>query len=323
MRSMNDEILILGSSSDTPEEESPQLASTQERPSFVEVWLLAIRPRTLWAAFVPVAIGTAIAVDDEAVHWISAILALFGAAAIQIGTNLVNDYSDFRKGADTDQRKGPIRVTQSGLLRPRAVLGGAVVAFAFALAVGGYLIYRGGLPILTIGLVSIAAGILYTAGPKPLAYMGLGDIFVLVFFGPIAVAGAHYVQSLSWSWTAAAAGLGPGLLSVAMLSVNNLRDIEEDRQAGKRTLAVRFGTQFARWEYVGCIVAAGVVPVALYLSTGAHVWSLLAGGALLLALPTFGRVLSGISGQDLNPLLGFTGRLSIAYAIVFSFTWQI
>jgi 1,4-dihydroxy-2-naphthoate octaprenyltransferase len=286
-------------------------------------WWLAIRPKTLWAAFVPVVVGTAIALGEGSVHWVSAALAGVGALGIQIGTNLVNDYADFHRGADTVDRKGPTRVTQSGLLTPRTVLAGTVVAFGIALAAGIYLIVRGGWPILLVGLLSIISGILYTAGPKPLGYIGLGDLFVLLFFGPVAVAGTHYVQALSLSWTAVGAGLGPGLLSVALLSVNNLRDVDEDLKVGKRTLAVRFGERFARWEYVASVIAAALVPVGLFAWTGNHPWSMLAGLMLVLAFPVFRKVLGGVDGAALNPLLGFTGRLSIVYSLVFSLTWLI
>jgi len=270
-----------------------------------------------------VVVGSAIAFEQGSAHWTSAVLAAVGALGIQIGTNLVNDYADFHRGADTDDRKGPTRVTQSGLLTPRTVLAGTAVAFGVALVAGIYLIARGGWPILLVGTLSIISGILYTAGPKPLGYLGLGDLFVLLFFGPVAVAGTHYVQALSLSWTAVIAGLGPGLLSVALLSVNNLRDVDEDSKAGKRTLAVRFGERFARWEYVTSVFAAALVPVGLFAWTGDHPWSMLAGVMLALAFPVFRQVLGGIHGAALNPLLGFTGRLSIIYSLVFSFTWLI
>lgn len=300
-----------------------QSAAGSPEQSPIRTWWLAIRPKTLWAAFVPVVVGTAIAAEQGSLHWPSALLACIGALSIQIGTNLVNDYADFERGADTHDRKGPIRVTQSGLLTPGTVLAGTALAFGLALGAGIYLIYRGGWPILLVGVLSIVSGILYTAGPKPLGYLGLGDLFVLLFFGPVAVAGTHYVQALSLSWTAVAAGLGPGLLSVALLSVNNLRDVEEDLRAGKRTLAVRFGARFARWEYVTSVVAAALVPVGLFAWTGDHPWSMLAGVMLAMAIPVFRQVLRGADGAALNPLLGFTGRLSIIYSLVFSLTWLI
>jgi 1,4-dihydroxy-2-naphthoate octaprenyltransferase len=260
---------------------------------------------------------------DGAQHWVAAPVALFGALAIQIATNLVNDYADFSKGADTSMRKGPVRVTQAGILEPRAVIRGAAFCFALAAVSGIYLVSRAGWPILLVGILSIASGYLYTAGPRPLGYLGLGDLFVLIFFGPVAVGGTYYVQALDINWVVIASGFAPGLLSVALLSVNNLRDVDEDRAAGKRTLAVRFGPGFARWEYVVCVVAASCVPIVLVVMTGMHVWSLVSILILLPASPIIRRIFSGAEGLDLVPLLGATARLSMIYASLFSFTWII
>lgn len=291
--------------------------------SRAKAWLLASRPKTLWAAFVPVLIGTAMAHEDGLVHWLSAVAALFGALAIQVGTNLVNDYSDFSKGADTADRKGPVRVTQSGLLAPRTVLIGAIAVFGLAAASGLYLIARGGWPILMVGVLSIASGFLYTAGPKPLGYLGLGDFFAFVFFGPVAVGGTYYVQALDLSWIVVVAGLAPGFLSVALLSVNNLRDIEEDAAVGKQTLAVRFGETFARWEFVVCVTLAAAIPVLLFVWTGRHPWTLVCVVILAAAIPAVRILFSDTSGRGLIPLLGLTARLSILYALLFSITWVI
>jgi len=291
--------------------------------SKIKVWWLAIRPKTLWAAVVPVVVGSAIAVEDAMFHLPAAVMALIGSVAIQVGTNLFNDYADFVRGSDRSDRKGPTRVTQAGLLSPKTVLVGTVVAFGVALTAGSYLIWRAGIPILALGVLSIVSGILYTAGPKPLGYIGLGDLFVLIFFGPVAVAGTHFVQSLSLSWEAVAVGLGPGLLSVALLAVNNLRDIDEDRLSGKRTLAVRFGARFARGEYVICVTAAALLPALIFAFTGAHPWSILAGGILIGAVPIFRQLRRGLAGAELNPLLGLTGRLSLMYSLVFALTWLL
>jgi len=291
--------------------------------SRLRAWYLASRPKTLWAAFVPVLIGTAMALADDRVHWLAAAFALFGSLAIQIGTNFVNDYSDFARGADTSKRKGPVRVTQAGLLTPRAVMTGALLSFTFASIAGIYLIVRGGWPVLAIGIVSIASGYLYTGGPKPLGYMGFGDLLVLIFFGPVAVAGTYYVQALEVNWIVIIAGLAPGLLSVALLSVNNLRDIEEDEAAGKRTLAVRFGARFARWEYILCVAGAAAVPVLLFAATGRRPWTLACVALVVVSLPTFMALLKGADGRELVAMLGSTARLSIFYAILFSVTWVI
>lgn len=301
-----------------------ELADLPQSPiSRTRAWFLASRPKTLWAAFVPVLIGTSMAFADGSAHWLAAACALFGSVAIQVGTNFVNDYSDFAKGADTSERKGPVRVTQSGLLSPRAVMAGAVLAFTVAAVAGIYLILRGGWPVLAIGILSIASGYLYTAGPRPLGYLGLGDVLVLVFFGPVAVAGTYFVQALEVNMVVIIAGIAPGLLSVALLSVNNLRDIEEDATAGKRTLAVRFGARFARWEYILCIAGAAAVPVVLYGITGDHLWTLACTAVLIASISTFRSLLRGAHGRELIGMLGSTARLSILYSIIFSVTWVI
>ena len=287
----------------------------------ISVWIQAARPKTLWAAVVPVLIGSTIAYADGLFHYLSAAAALAGALAIQIGTNFTNDYSDFAKGADTKDRKGPTRVTQAGLLPPQAVKRAAALTFAIASLVGVYLIARGGWPVLAIGVSSILAGIFYTAGPKPLGYMGLGDFFVLVFFGPVAVAGTYYVQTLTVNWIVVTAGLAPGFLSVALLAINNLRDIDEDRIARKRTLAVRFGRGFARSQYIGCIVAASLVPVFLVLATGERIWTLACLLILPVAAPEFRRLMQGTAGEALNPMLASTARLSIIFSLLFALTW--
>ena len=179
-------------------------------PSTMEIWILAARPKTLWAAIAPVIIGTAIAYDSGAAAWLPALAALFGAVAIQIGTNLANDYFDYTKGTDAGNRLGPLRVTQAGLVKPKTMKLATVVAFLLASVAGAYLVWRGGWPILIIGVLSILSGVFYTAGPYPLGYNGLGDIFVLIFFGPVAVGGTYYVQTLSIDWTVLVAGLAPG-----------------------------------------------------------------------------------------------------------------
>ena len=212
----------------------------------LRVLFLAVRPKTLSAAVAPVMIGTTMAYAGGQGNAGAAFAALAGALLIQIGTNFANDYFDYLKGADNEERLGPLRVTQAGLVEPETMFRNFVLTFGLAALVGFYLVYRGGWPIVLIGLLSIASGILYTAGPWPLGYLGLGDIFVLIFFGPVAVCGTFYVQALEVTEIVFYAGLGPGLLATALLVVNNLRDEATDRKAGKRTLAVRFGPAFAR-----------------------------------------------------------------------------
>ncbi len=289
----------------------------------LRVWIDAARPKTLPAAVVPVLMGTAIAWRDGVFHWPSAFAALLASVLIQIGTNYANDYFDAVKGTDTEERIGPQRATAAGLVSPAAMRAAFIVTFALAALIGAYLVWRGGLPIVWIGLASIASGILYTGGPKPLGYVGLGDVFVLIFFGPVATAGTYYVQGLAWSEVAAIAGLGPGLLAVALLTVNNLRDVDQDRKAGKRTLAVRFGPTFAKWEYVLCWLGAAAVPVALWLVFRAPGWPLIAGGVCLIYTPPVEAVVTWEPGKPLNSALGGTGRLLVAYGVLFSVGWVV
>jgi 1,4-dihydroxy-2-naphthoate octaprenyltransferase len=224
-------------------------------------WILAIRPKTLPAAAAPVIVGAALAVHVGGFRLLPALAALVGALLIQIATNLANDYFDFVKGADTEERVGPVRVTQAGLLSPGAVRGAMLLTLAAALLVGVYLVQVAGLPILVVGLVSLVCAVAYTGGPFPLAYHGLGDIFVFVFFGLVAVSGTVYVQLLEWLPEAVWAGAGVGAVSTALLVVNNLRDIDTDRRAGKRTLAVRLGVTGTQLQYTLLWAFAVAVPV--------------------------------------------------------------
>ena len=284
---------------------------------------MAARPKTLWAAIAPVIIGTAMAYADGGWHWPSALAALSGAVLIQIGTNFANDYSDFKKGTDAGERLGPVRVTQAGLVKPSTMKRTTAIVFSLAIIAGAYLVWRGGWPIAVIGGLSILFGLLYTAGPYPLGYNGLGEIFVLVFFGPVAVGGTYYVQTLSINTTVLLAGLSPGLFSVAILTVNNLRDINGDARAGKRTLAVRFGPRFARYEYIACVVVASLLPLLLFINSGGHVYSLAVLVVIPVVIPTFIKVLTKSDGPALNDALAATGRLLLVFAVLFSCGWVL
>lgn len=286
-------------------------------------WLLAARPKTLWAAVGPVMIGTAMAHGEGGAHLPTAMACLLGAVLLQIGTNFSNDYADFMKGTDTPNRVGPARAVASGWVTPRQMLVATIVVFVLAALVCGYLMTRGGWQLLVLGVVSILAGLAYTAGPFPLAYLGLGDLFVLVFFGPVATAGTYYVQTQSFAWLPVLAGLGPGLLSVAILTVNNLRDIEGDRLAGKRTLAVRLGVTFARIEYAACVLLAAAVPyvmVAFFAPTRRN--ALMACLLVVAAWPVM-RLVFTRSGRALNPGLGRTALLLLVYSLTLSLGWLI
>jgi 1,4-dihydroxy-2-naphthoate octaprenyltransferase len=290
--------------------------------STARIWMEAVRPKTMGAAFAPVLIGTSMAYAADAAHWGAALCALGGAVMIQVGTNFANDYFDFVKGADTEERLGPTRATAAGLIRPETMRLAFILAFLSVLPMGGFLLYRAGWPLLWVGVLSIASGILYTGGPAPLGYLGLGDIFVVIFFGPVAVGGTFYVQALTLPWEVLVAGLGPGLLSTSMLVVNNLRDVHTDRKAGKRTLAVRLGERFARIEFTASIVGACAIPIGLAIWTGAHLFALSAACILLPAAPLIRRVWRQ-QGAALNPCLGAAGRLLLGYSVLFSIGWAL
>jgi len=289
--------------------------------SQLRIWILACRPKTLWAGIAPVIIGTAMAFEDGKGHLPAALCALCGAVFIQIGANFANDYYDCLKGADRSGRKGPLRVTQAGLVAPAVMKKAFSGAFALAVIAGLYLIWRGGVPVLAIGVLSILFGILYTGGPLPLGYLGLGEVFVLIFFGFIAVGGTYYVQALEINSTVLVAGIAPGLFSSAILTVNNLRDIDADRESGKKTLAVRFGRLFSRLEYALTIGAACLVPVPLVLLTRAHYWSLAALLTLIFAVPSVKTVFLREEGNVLNGVLAQTGKLLLLYSLLFSWGW--
>ena len=256
-------------------------------------------------------------------HLPAASAAMAGALLLQIGTNYANDYYDHVKGADTDARIGPTRATAAGLVTPAAMKRAFVWVFAVAFVLGMGLVWRAGWPLLVIGVTSVACGVLYTGGPRPLGYLGLGDVLVLAFFGPVALAGTYYVQALRWSDAAVIAGLGPGLIATALLAVNNLRDAETDAEAGKRTLAVRFGRRFAKVEYTGALLTAAAVPVALWWGFGGPAWCLLATAACLTAAPSITAVIRAEPGDRLGGALAGTGRLLALYGLLFAAGWTV
>ena len=284
-------------------------------PGPIKVWIMAARLPTLPAAIVPVLVGGAVAAAIGGFRLLPFLAALFASTLIQVGTNYANDYFDFKKGADTAERIGPTRVTQSGLLRPEAVRNGMIITFGLAALFGLYLVLIGGWPILLIGLCSIAAGVLYTGGPWPLGYNGLGDVFVFVFFGLIAVCGTTFVLAGGVPLLAVLAALPIAGLVTAILVVNNLRDVQTDRAAGKHTLAVIFGPGFARAEYVVCVVGAYLLLPLLWLLGGAAAWVLLPLLSLPLALPLLRTVLRE-DGPPLNRALKGTGQLELVFGLL-------
>jgi 1,4-dihydroxy-2-naphthoate octaprenyltransferase len=280
------------------------------------VWLLAIRLKTLPAALSPVVVGIALAVADNAFAPLPALAALVGALLIQIGTNLANDYSDYVKGVDIAGRKGPTRVAQSGLLSLAHLRLGIVVTFALAALVGSYLVAVGGWPILVIGIASLVSALSYTGGPFPIGYHGLGDLFVFLFFGLAAVCGTYFVQAQTLSPLVVAAACPIGALTVAILVVNNLRDIETDRQTGKRTLAVMIGPQSTRLEYVLLLTVAYAAPLLYWLVDWSSSSILLPWLTLPLALRLIRIIYQTTEGPALNKALARTANLELAFSLL-------
>ncbi len=276
-------------------------------------WLLAARPKTLSASVVPVLIGTALA--PRPILWSMFAFALIGALCIQIATNFVNDALDFRKGADTVERLGPTRVTQAGLISADQVLRAAYVFFTIAALCGIPLILRGGWPLLAIGLTSVAAAYIYTGGPYPLAYNGLGELFVMIFFGFVAVGGSYYVQALTISAEVLLGGFIAGSLATVLLVINNLRDVESDRKTNKRTLAVRLGEKFSRYEIALFAFAPFLAQffVAELRRTDRMLIPLI---AMLVAFRLIHRVFAS-SGRELNRCLALAGLLQWLFGILF------
>ena len=285
----------------------------------LRIWIAASRPQTLPAAIAPVLVGSAAAyyVADE-LRVGAFVAALAGSIFIQIGTNLANDYSDAKRGTDTADRLGPVRVTASGLAAPRRVLYATWVAFAVAIACGIYLATVAGPVIIAVGVVSILAGVLYTGGPRPYGYAGLGELFVFLFFGLVAVNGSYYVQLERLDWLPFGLSISIGALATAILVVNNVRDIETDRRAGKNTLAVRLGRERARRLFMVLLgVAYIALPVTLALEDGP--WAAMLGAlSAPLALPALRPVLTRTDGPALNGALAATGRLLGVFSLLVS-----
>jgi 1,4-dihydroxy-2-naphthoate polyprenyltransferase len=277
---------------------------------------MAARPRTLPAAVAPVLVGTALAVLDDEFRPLAFVAALLGAILIQVGTNLSNDYSDARRGADTEDRLGPVRVTAGGLVPPRQVLIATYVTFALAVLVGLYLVAVAGPELLLVGAASILAGVLYTGGPRPYGYEGLGEVFVFTFFGIVAVTGSYYVHAEELPWEAFVLAVPVGLLAAAILVVNNVRDLETDRRAGKRTLAVRLGRERTRGLYAGMLVVAYVVLAALV--DPLSPWVLLPLLSIPIAVRLARTVRSHADGPTLNQALAGTGMLQLVFCLLLS-----
>jgi 1,4-dihydroxy-2-naphthoate polyprenyltransferase len=303
------------------------MATTQDRAaastragalSAVRIWIMAARVRTLPAAVAPVLVGTSLALGAGHFNALAFLAALLGAIFIQVGTNLSNDYSDARRGADTEDRLGPVRVTAGGLVPPRQVLIATYATFGLAVLCGVYLVYVAGWELLAVGAASILAGVLYTGGPRPYGYEGLGEIFVFLFFGVVAVVGSYFVQVQSLPWQPFVCAVPVGLLASAILVVNNVRDLETDRRAGKRTLAVRLGRARTRNLYVAMLAGAFLIAPLPWLLGSMSAWLLLCWAAIPLAIAVARIVRTCVDGPSLNGALAKTGALQLLFCLLFA-----
>jgi 1,4-dihydroxy-2-naphthoate polyprenyltransferase len=291
---------------------------TTRASSAAHIWLMAARLRTLPAAVAPVLVGTSLALGDGHFRPLAFVAALLGAVFIQVGTNLSNDYSDARRGADTEDRLGPVRVTAGGLVPPGRVLFATYVTFGLAVLCGVYLVAIAGWGLIAVGAASILAGVLYTGGPRPYGYEGLGELFVFLFFGIVAVSGSYFVQVQELPWEAYACAVPVGLLASAILVVNNVRDLETDRRAGKRTLAVRLGRTRTRGLYTAMVAGAFILVPLPWLLGSMTAWLLLPWLAIPLAIPLASTVRTRVDGPALNGALAKTGALQLVFCLLFS-----
>jgi 1,4-dihydroxy-2-naphthoate polyprenyltransferase len=291
---------------------------TMRPSSSLHIWVMAARIRTLPAAVAPVLVGTSLALGAGRFRPLAFVAALLGAVLIQVGTNLSNDYSDARRGADTDERLGPVRVTAGGLVPPSRVLFATYLTFGLAVLCGIYLVTVAGWELIAVGAVSILAGVLYTGGPRPYGYEGLGELFVFLFFGIVAVSGSYFVQTGELAWQAYACAVPVGLLASAILVVNNVRDLETDRRAGKRTLAVRLGRPRTRALYTAMVLGAFALAPLCWLLGSMSGWLLLPWLAIPLALPLLRIVRTRADGPSLNGALARTGAVQLIFCVLFS-----
>lgn len=286
--------------------------------SILKIWVEAARPKTLTAAFVPVLVGATIAFQHELINWTATTVALICAFLIQIGTNFANDYFDFVKGADTEERIGFERATSKGLISPKTMLNATIICMTLAFVFGLYLVWIGGTIVLIIGLFSLLFGVLYTGGPFPLGYNGLGDLFVFIFFGIVAVMTTYYVNTLTWSMDTFWASLAVGALCTNILVVNNLRDVEQDKIAGKKTLGVLFGETMLKVEYTLMLLLAFAIPPHFYFQLDYKVWIFLPFLILPIALLHTKTIWTETEKRNLNQQLEKTAKFMTMFGILFS-----
>lgn len=286
--------------------------------SKIVIWLRAARPQTLTASVVPVMVGASLAFNHNQFRIDTTLVALVCALLIQIGTNFANDYYDFVKGADTEDRIGFERATALGLVKPRQMLTATIITMCLAFLTGLYLVWIGGWVILAIGILSLLFGVLYTGGPYPLGYNGLGDLFVFIFFGIIAVMGTYYVNALEWSSHSFLASLPVGALCVNILVVNNLRDIHQDKISGKKTLGVLFGEDTLKIEYLALLFLAFLIPIILYHFYSFEIWIMLPYLSLPMGWVLIKKVWYHEDKRELNKTLERTAQFMILFGILFS-----
>ena len=280
-------------------------------------WLLASRPKTLLAGVIPVLVGSALAISQGKFFLIYSIVALACSVLIQIGTNFTNDLYDFLKGADNEKRKGPTRVLVSGLISVKEMKIGITLVFGLSFLLGLNLVYSTNILILWVGVISILAGIIYTAGPFPLAYNGLGDLFVFIFFGIVGTMGTFYLHTQEISLLAFVVSIPVGALTTNILIVNNYRDIEEDRAANKKTLAVLLGKIFTRWQFVVLLLLCYAVSVFLFISFNFSLWIFLPYTTFPITFVLI-KMLYTFKGEELNKTLELTAKFAGLYGLLFS-----
>ncbi|MDP4116682.1 MAG: 1,4-dihydroxy-2-naphthoate polyprenyltransferase [Bacteroidota bacterium] len=292
----------------------------EKQISKIQSWLLASRPKTLLAAFVPVSVGSALAIHNAKFSYLFFVVALLCSVLIQVGTNFTNDLFDYLKGADNEKRKGPLRVLASGLISVKEMKTGIVLVFATAFLLGLYLVFSVDIYVLYIGIFCIISGILYTAGPYPLAYHGLGDLFVFIFFGVVGTMGTYYLHTQEITLTSFLVSIPVGALITNILVVNNFRDVDEDRAANKFTLAVILGRTFSKYQLIISIMISYLIPLILFLQVKSDVfsgWIFLPLLSLPIAFTTI-KMLYTLKGEALNKTLELTAKLSAIYGLLFS-----